>query len=313
MKKLLAVISVMTAAVTIFCGCASSQGSSGTAASSNKGNQVTASSDGGSVDPAASSYKRVVALSRSVSDMWLLAGGSLVGTTEDALDLPDMTAGVESIGTISRPNAEKVVSLKPDVVLMTLDVPSHKKFKTELENLGIAVRTVDINSFQDYDDTMKSFTSITGRDDLYQKNVQDVRTRIDTILDGYDKTRNDGKTYLLLRISATKNTAMKKDFFGCEILDDFGLRNMADDNSSLDELSLEAVSAADPDYIFIIYQGKEDEAENVLKEEFTSKDVWKKLTAVTGDRVYTLPKDLFEYKPNARWDEAYQYIDEILQ
>nr|WP_297766079.1 ABC transporter substrate-binding protein [uncultured Butyrivibrio sp.] len=290
-KRLRLIISAITVAATILCGCTSFSGSK----------------------EESDSYERVIALSKSVSEMWLLAGGSLVGTTEDALDLDDMTEGVQSIGTVSKPNTETVVALKPDVVMMTLDLPSHKKFKEELEGLGIRVLTVDIGSFQDYDDAMRNFTSVTGRDDLYNKNVLEVKERIDAILEEYNAGQRSYKTYLFLRVSATKNKAMKKDYFGCEIIDSFGLTNIAYDNSSLDELSLEAITAADPDYIFIIYQGKEKEAMSVLKEEFTSKEVWRKLSAVADDQVYMLPKDLFQYKPNARWDEAYRYIYENLR
>ena len=37
------------------------------------------------------------------------------------------------------------------------------------------------------------------------------------------------------------------------------------------------------------------------------------LQAAQNDRVYLLPKELFQFKPNARWDEAYAYIDRILR
>ena len=40
--------------------------------------------------------------------------------------------------------------------------------------------------------------------------------------------------------------------------------------------------------------------------------VWSTLSAVRGGRVYQLPKDLFQYKPNARWDEAYAYLSSLL-
>lgn len=290
-KRLLVVVSAIMVAATIICGCTSFNGS--------QKETIT--------------YERVVALSKSVSEMWLLAGGSLVGATEDALELEGMTDGAQIIGTVSKPNVETVVSLNPDAVMMTLDLPSHKKFKEELDSLGINVVTVDIESFQDYDETMREFTTITGRDDLYKKNVTEVKERIDAILKEYDADKNPDKTYLFLRVSATKNKAMKDDYFGCEIIDSFGIQNIAYDNSSLDELSLEAITISDPDYIFIIYQGKEKEAMSVLEEEFTSKDVWKKLTAVTKNQVHMLPKDLFQYKPNARWDEAYRYIYEILK
>ena len=36
------------------------------------------------------------------------------------------------------------------------------------------------------------------------------------------------------------------------------------------------------------------------------------VTAVRDDHVVILPKDLFQYKPNARWAEAYDYLAKIL-
>ena len=36
------------------------------------------------------------------------------------------------------------------------------------------------------------------------------------------------------------------------------------------------------------------------------------LSAVQEGRVYVLPRELFHYKPNARWAEAYEYLLAIL-
>ena len=36
------------------------------------------------------------------------------------------------------------------------------------------------------------------------------------------------------------------------------------------------------------------------------------LSAVKGGRCHYLPKELFQYKPNARWAEAYEYLIDLL-
>ena len=68
-----------------------------------------------------------------------------------------------------------------------------------------------------------------------------------------------------------------------------------------------------PDIIFVIEQGKSAEAQQSFAEAFSGKPVWQELTAVKNGCVYTLPKDYFQYKPNAKWDEAYQYVMELLE
>ena len=39
---------------------------------------------------------------------------------------------------------------------------------------------------------------------------------------------------------------------------------------------------------------------------------WQQLSAVKNGAYTYLPKELFQYKPNARWGEAYQYLAELL-
>ena len=172
---------------------------------------------------------------------------------------------------------------------------------------------ISIDSFSDYDQIMKELTDMTGREDCYQKNVTDVGERIDQILkSAADKNLKKG-TYLALRVSATKNKALKNDYFACEIFNAFGLENIAQDNSAFDELNLEAILDADPDLIFVVEQGKSAEAQESFAEAFSGKPVWQELAAVRNGCVYMLPKDYFQYKPNAKWDEAYQYVMELLE
>ena len=49
-----------------------------------------------------------------------------------------------------------------------------------------------------------------------------------------------------------------------------------------------------------------------LESGIMSNPAWEGLTAVQQDRCYVLPKDLFHYKPNARWAESYAYMAKLL-
>ena len=41
-------------------------------------------------------------------------------------------------------------------------------------------------------------------------------------------------------------------------------------------------------------------------------DAWAALTAVKEQNYSYLPKDMFHYKPNRRWAEAYRYLADLL-
>lgn len=222
----------------------------------------------------------VAALSKSIGDLWLLSGGKLSGITDDGLKMDGIGDAV-SIGSLAKPSEESILALDPDLVLLTGDIPSHKAVAEDLKNKDIPVEVIDIEKFADYDAYIREFTRLTGRDDLYEKNVTEVKSAIDDILKEKPEDAK-GKTYLELRVSATKNKALKDDYFASEIFSDFGLINIASDDSSLDNLSVEAILAEDPDYIFVIPQGKEDEAKAAYEQAFTSDPAWQNLSAEIG-------------------------------
>ncbi|MCR5606777.1 MAG: hypothetical protein K6F69_08180, partial [Treponema sp.] len=62
--------------------------------------------------------KTVVALSKSIAQMWLLAGGNVSGTTNDAFELEGAENAV-SVGTLTTSSLEAIISLKPDFVILT--------------------------------------------------------------------------------------------------------------------------------------------------------------------------------------------------
>ena len=263
--------------------------------------------------PAASGAEqnlRAVALSRSAGELWLLAGGELSGVTEDGLDLEGIEPETISAGSITQPNAEAILAAMPQLCLVSEDIPAQKELEPLLSQAGVEVVPVEVNSTADYAAAMLAFTQRTGREDLYRQNVT-------AVLDGIEAVKErvpDGEhgSFLAIRVSATKNKVLKQDYFACEIISDMHLHNIAGDDSSLDLLSMEGIAAADPDYIFVVMQGEEEKAMQALEESFSSHPVWSQLSAVQHGHVIMLPKDNFQYKPNARWATAYEYVYNIV-
>lgn len=254
--------------------------------------------------------QNVVGLSKSVSQMWLLSGGKLVGTTDDSFELENIGNAI-SVGTLTTTNLEAIVSLNPDFAILTLDIPVHKKIAENLQNLGIKTYIVDVKKFDDYKKVMKDFTDLTGRKDLYQKNVLDVENQIEKIVEK-NHQKNKGKTYFFFRVSSTKNKVLK-NHFGNEIFTNLGLTSVVKNENSLDELSMEAILNENPDYIFVVVQGNQKKADEAFYNAFEKNPVWKELKAVKNKNVFMLPKELFNYKPNENWANAYQYVVDLIK
>ena len=163
---------------------------------------------------------------------------------------------------------------------------------------------------------LKSFTRLTGREDIYEDRVETVQKPIEAMIEAAKAQPEYGaKTALLLRTYSTSVEAKgNSDTVAGPILTDMGLINLAEIDSALTEnLTMETILVDDPDYIFVVAMGSDKEAAmNTLEETLLSNPAWNTLTAVQEGRYYVLDSDLFHYRPNARWAESYAIIDELL-
>lgn len=259
----------------------------------------------------AATDKRVIALSKSNAELWILAGGTLVATSDDALEIEGLNEDVVSLGDMDHVSLEAVTALEPDLLIVFSTDPAQKALGEAAEDIGLDVVYTNIDGYNDYMEVMKEFTDITGRNDLYEENVVNVKETVDSVIAKVPETEEE-KTYLLLHVSATKSKAEKDDYFASEIFNNLGLANVASDDSAFNELSMEAIVAANPDYIFVVPRGDEDKALASFNEIFESDPSWESLTAVKENRYYLLSKDLFGLKPNNRWGESYEEAYKIL-
>ena len=258
--------------------------------------------------------KRVAALLGSYAETWLLAGGEVVAVTQDAydergLELPEDTV---NLGANQQPDLEALFAAEPDLVLLTPDLDGQMGLRDSLEAAGIPAAWFKVETFDDYLNMLKICTDLTGRSDLYQKNGLDIQSEIDAAIASVPE--GEAPTVLLLRAYSSGVRAKNSDNIAGAILKDLGAANIADSESGLlEDLQMESILAADPEFIFVTTMGASQEAAlKSLDELLHSDPAWQTLTAVKEDRVEVLPKDLFHYKPNARWGESYQMLAELM-
>ena len=257
---------------------------------------------------------RVVSLYASYAECYILAGGMPVGVTKDALDERDLGLPEDTgiVGTVKEPNVEAIISLDPDYVIMSADLTAHADIEDNLKNAGIQYGYYRVDTFEDYSYIMSQFCAVTGRDDLFEKNVTDIKNKIEKVKENAYSSENAPKV-LLMRAFSTGVKAKGADNTAGIILRDLCCHNIADDDSSiLEDLSIEKIIEEDPDYIFINTMGDEDAAISFLNDNMMNNPAWNGLKAVQNDNCHILPKELFHYKPNNRWAESYEYIADLL-
>lgn len=261
------------------------------------------------------SYSRVATLIGSFADIWVSAGGSLVATANDTWTNFDLglSDSVINLGSIQNPNTELLIASQPDLVIASCNTDADIALKDTLENAGITVVYFDVSNFTQYLNMLNHCTMITGRRDLYKTNGEDVKAQIEEVK---GTMGSNHPKVLFIRTAASSVKAKGSAGSVCgEMLSDLGCINIADsDKSMLDDLSLEAIVAADPDYIFVTTQGNDtDAAMKSIDKLLTGNAAWSSLRAVKEGRYYVLDKKLYNIKPNARWGLAYKQLADILK
>ena len=260
------------------------------------------------------SHKRVVACMGSFADAWQLAGGTLVGASDDAFGHYAVDSSkVSGVGRSTSLNLESIIALKPDFVIMTgisdgkhATGVSQADAESALKEAGIPVAFFKVTTFDDYKRMMGVFCAITGRDDLYKKNVTKVGEKIKSAVSRYSVA---SKSPSVLVVSAFSKGLVVQNSSGMAgaIVKDLGAVNVADEHPSLlSDFSLEAAVEANPDYVLVLAASDDTAtAQKYYDQVAGSNSAWQGMDAVKEGRVTMLDAAHFLYKPNADWAESY--------
>ena len=247
--------------------------------------------------------QRVAALLGSFAQVWMLAGGEVIATADDAWD--DF-------------HLDLLLSAQPDFILASTNTRQNMEMQETLESTGIPVAYFDVFDFDDYLRLLKICTQITGCEDRYETYGTAVQAEIDAVIAQSRQRLKTQEAPSVLFLRASASAVHVKNSEGVvlgDILKNLGCVNIADSDATLlENLSIERILEADPDFIFIVQQGDNAEGTKAYVQQFLQEHpAWAQLTAVKNDNVFFMEKSLFGLKPNHRWGEAYAMVEEILR
>lgn len=259
---------------------------------------------------------RIAVLFSSFADIWTLAGGEIAITVGETVErgLVDENVLLVDLGAGKTVNTELLISYAPDLVIGSADISAQAEAASLLNSVGIPAACFRIESFSDYLRVLGVFTDITENKDSYKKHGEDVANGIGTLLTSLPKDVSSPKILFIRAGSSARSTKAKNadQHFACAMLSELGAYNIADSAPILlDGLSVEEILRQDPDIIFITSMGDEEASKEYVTTLFKD-PVWSTLGAVRDGRYHFLDKNLFQYKPNANWLEAYKILAEIL-
>ncbi|MBQ9133694.1 MAG: ABC transporter substrate-binding protein [Clostridia bacterium] len=260
---------------------------------------------------------KVAVLFSSFADIWLTAGGEIAVTVGESVErgFADANTILVDDAAGKRIDTETLIASAPDLVIGSADIEAQCDAADVCRSAGIPTVLLRVESFDDYLTVLKLFTTLTGNDDRYATYGTELSTDIRAQIADYTAGAKETSVLFIRAGSGARYTKAKtvEDHFAAAMLEELGCRNIADAAPVLlDGLSFEEILAKDPDHIFISTMGDEDAAKAYM-DDLLKEPTWQSLTAVKEGNVHYLPKSLFQYKPNARWGEAYTYLITILE
>lgn len=259
---------------------------------------------------------RTACLNSSIADLWKLAGGSVDITVAEAQErgFADDSAILVDSSSGRNINLEVLISAEPYLVLGSVDTESHVRLKAFLCDISVDMLLIKQDSFDDFLSIFKTLTGITGRNDLYQEYGEGQREGIEELIEEAKEAEKKPRVLFIRAGSAFSYVKAKRaeDHFAARIIEELGGINVADEVEALtDSISLEAILSTDIDKIIIVSQGDEGASRSYVENLF-SQPGWRDVKAIREDAVVFLPKELFHFKPNGRWLEAYGVMKEVL-
>lgn len=266
-----------------------------------------------------SSPRRVAALLGSFAQVWQLAGGQVIATADDAwedfgLELPEDAV---NLGGTKHLSLELLLSAQPDFILASTNTRQNMELQETLEATNIPVAYFDVLDFSDYLRLLNICTDITGCKDRYETYGTAVEQEIQAVIDRSKQRLQSEDAPKVLFLRASASAVHVKNSEGVvlgDMLKNLGCINIADSDATLlENLSVERILEADPDFIFLVQQGDNAEGTREYVRGFLEEHpAWAQLTAVKKGNVHFMEKNLFGLKPNHRWGQAYQIVEDIL-
>ncbi len=260
--------------------------------------------------------ERVVTLSNNWHDLWYDCGGTAVGRVDEelcALKNEDAQA-VEIIGNSSEVSLEAILAKEPDLVIIGSASKGGQETAAALKGAGIEYLLYDYDNFEGFLETLELYTILTGREDLYEKWASENIERV-TKVRQICAEQTPAQIVMLLPHATSGIYALRNSGFLGSLLDDMNTINVAFQDADREDknfvISMEELLQLDPTFV-LSRGGSGDGSEETATAIYETNPLWFELTAVKEGRYHHLPSELFLYKANVRYGEAYEYLAKIL-
>lgn len=241
---------------------------------------------------------RIISLQPNLAETLALVGAidQLVGVTEFC-NYPPEAAAKPKIGGIINPSLEKIVSLQPDLVLVSRG--NDAAFIRRLQQMGIEVLGYDLQRLEEVIDLVRRLGEITGHHQQAQQAVEDLQRRREEVLEHGQRLPGPALRVLFVLSWEPLFVAGATSFVD-DMITAAGGQNVVryitnvDQNKPWPQISREAVVAANPEVIIstAVHGLPQRAGQEEILRRLKTDPAWRQVTAIKHGQVYIIEDDL---------------------
>ena len=250
--------------------------------------------------------QKIAVLSNSVLSMLYAVDGKAISRVNTTDSLPPEIEALPTLGQTANINMEQLLGLNPDLVLGLEN--QHKKYEAQLQSSKIPTVLINYDGIKDNVPLLTFLGELTNHQDKAKTVIATYENNIAKVKDAV-KGQQPARV-AVLRATGKGVTAETDASITASMVKELGMTNVVTshlDKTTTDKTvpySLETLAADDPDIIFVVTMGKEEEITKAMKKAMTDNPAWANLKAVQNNRVVYLPSKLFLLNPGLQTPEA---------
>ncbi len=248
--------------------------------------------------------KRIVSLAPSISETLFAigAGNAVVGVT-DYCNYPSEAKQKQRVGGVVNPNIETIISLKPDLIALSMEGNVREDFK-KLTSFGIPVFVTNPRNLSGIYTSIEQLGTLTGRRETAGRLVESLRSRADSIRAIIVKGK---KQTVMVFVSLQPIIVVGQNTFFAEMIELAGGMNAAKKSASTyPTYSREAVLKSNPDVLIFMSDVLANPADLV-----TLFPEWTKLKAYRQKKIFRIDADIVS-RPGPRAVNGLEALHNLL-
>ena len=253
------------------------------------------------IPPAA---KRIISLAPSITEILFALGlNEEISAVTDFCDYPEAVLNKPRIGGFVSPNIEKIVLLKPDLIIAIRDGNRWETIHRLIE-LGFSVFVVDPKDFDGVMRTVENIGEIVGRQDEGRRILTNMLTKKKEMM---ALTQSLSKPKVFFQVGDTPMVTVGKGTLADDLIRLAGGKSISENELICYPLySIESVLLKAPEIIIMTsMDSKKDHAHLVKKWEN-----WKSIPAVRMNAIYVIDSNLVD-RPTPRIERGLEALARI--